>query len=53
VASRSLATVLYGVSPHDVLTFVAVPLVLVVVSAVACLVPARRAAQVDPITALR
>jgi len=52
-ASRSLGTVLYGVGPHDVLTFVAVPLVLFVVAAVACLVPARRAAQVDPIRALR
>jgi hypothetical protein len=51
--SRSLTTVLYGVNPHDAASFVAVPLLLVVVTAVACVVPARRAARVDPLKALR
>jgi putative ABC transport system permease protein len=50
---RLLSAFLYGISPHDPLTFVAVPIVIVVVAAVACLVPARRAAKVDPLTALR
>jgi putative ABC transport system permease protein len=52
-ASRSLTTVLYGVGPHDIASFVAVPVVLGIVTAVACVVPARRAAKVDPLTALR
>jgi ABC-type antimicrobial peptide transport system permease subunit len=50
---RLLSAFLYGISPHDVLTFVAVPMVIVAVAAVACLVPARRAAKVDPLTAIR
>jgi putative ABC transport system permease protein len=50
---RLLATFLYGVRPHDVLTFVAVSMVIGAVTAVACVVPARRAANVDPLTALR
>jgi len=50
---RLLSAFLYGISPHDALTFVAVPIVIVAVAAVACLVPARRAAKVDPLTALR
>jgi len=51
--SRSLTTVLYGVNPHDAASFVAVPLLLAVVTAAACVVPARRAARVDPLQALR
>ena len=50
---RLLAAFLYGISPHDALTFTAVPIAIVVIAAVACLVPARRAARVDPVTALR
>jgi predicted lysophospholipase L1 biosynthesis ABC-type transport system permease subunit len=50
---RLLSAFLYGISPHDALTFVAVPIVIVAVAVVACLVPARRAAKVDPLTALR
>ena len=52
-ASQSLTTVLYGVSRHDLATFVAVPLAVAGVTALACAVPARRAARVDPLTALR
>ena len=50
--SRVLADVLYGVTPTDPLTYALVPLVLAAAAAVACLVPARRAARVDPSVAL-
>jgi putative ABC transport system permease protein len=43
---------LFGVTPHDPLTFAAVALVLMVVGLAACYIPARRAASVDPIVAL-
>jgi predicted lysophospholipase L1 biosynthesis ABC-type transport system permease subunit len=52
-AVRLLSSFLYGISPHDALTFVGVPIVIVAIAAVSCLVPARRAARVDPLTALR
>ena len=52
-ATRSLATLLYGVTPSDPLTFIMVPIVFVAVAAVACSIPARRAMRVDPIVALR
>jgi putative ABC transport system permease protein len=51
--ARSLSAFLYGISPHDALTFVSVPIVIIGIAAIACLVPARRAAKVDPLTALR
>ena len=51
--TRQLATQLYGVTPHDTLTFVLVPVVLLLASAVACIVPARRAARLDPLRVLR
>ena len=50
---RLLSAFLYGISPYDPLTFGAVPVVILIVAVVACLVPARRAAKVDPLTALR
>jgi putative ABC transport system permease protein len=50
---RFLSAFLYGISPHDTLTFVTVPIVILAAAAAACLVPARRAARVDPLTALR
>jgi len=51
--TRVLRGQLFGVSATDPLTFLAVPLLLIVVAAVACLVPARRAISVDPASALR
>jgi putative ABC transport system permease protein len=51
--SRTLGTLLFNVSPGDPLTFVAAPLVLLLTAVVAALLPARRAAHVDPIEALR
>jgi predicted permease len=53
VLTRVLTTLLFGIEPTDGLTFVAVSMVLVMVAAIACLVPARRAASVDPMVALR
>ncbi len=50
---RALATQLYGVSAADPLTFGVVAGVLLTVAAAACVVPAIRAARVDPIEALR
>jgi predicted permease len=50
---RMAASLLYGVSPTDTLTFVVVPTLLVCVALAACLVPARRAASLDPVHALR
>jgi len=46
--ARAIAQQLYGVPPADPPTFVSVPLLLILVAAVACWVPARRAARVDP-----
>ena len=53
VLTRVLETLLFGVEPTDAPTFVIVSMVLVAVAAIACFVPARRAATVDPIVALR
>jgi len=53
VVGRLSAGMLYGISGTDLLTFLVVPTVLLVVALVAIVVPARRAAQVDPVVALR
>jgi predicted permease len=50
---RAIAAMLFQTAPTDTLTYVTVALVLTTVSAVASLVPARRAARVDPLVALR
>ncbi len=51
--ARLLASLLRGVGPRDPATFLAVAIMTLVVAAVACYLPARRAAQVDPALALR
>jgi putative ABC transport system permease protein len=51
--ARVLKSLLFGVGPHDPATFAAVALLLVAVSALATLLPARRAASIQPMDALR
>ncbi|HVQ41241.1 MAG TPA: FtsX-like permease family protein, partial [Vicinamibacterales bacterium] len=52
-ASQFLTSVLYGISPVDPLTLVLVPLLLMGVGLLACYIPARHAARVSPLEALR
>jgi putative ABC transport system permease protein len=53
VLTRTVESLLFGVTPTDPLTFALVILLLVLAALIACYVPARRATRVDPITALR
>ena len=52
-SSRILESFLFGVATGDRLTFIAAPLVLIAVALVACWLPARRAARIDPLETLR
>ena len=51
--TRFMQSALFGVEPLDAASFLAAPVVLVLVAAVACVLPARRAASTDPAEALR
>jgi predicted permease len=51
--SKLASTFLYGVHPHDAFTFAIVPPFLIAIALAACWIPARRAASVDPMHALR
>lgn len=51
--TRLMASLLFSVTPHDPLTFVAVAILLIAVALAACYIPARRATHVDPLVALR
>ena len=51
--TRLMTTLLFGVTPTDVLTYATVAFGLIVVALIACCIPARRATKVDPLVALR
>jgi len=51
--TRLMSTLLYGITPLDPVTYVSVPLVLATATALASYLPARRAASVDPVEALK
>jgi putative ABC transport system permease protein len=51
--TRIMSTMLVGVTPHDPATFTAIAALFFGIAAAACWVPARRAAGLDPTTALR
>jgi putative ABC transport system permease protein len=53
VMSRVIGSLLYGIGPRDLTVFVAVPVLLLLVALAASYLPARRAAKVDPLEALR
>jgi putative ABC transport system permease protein len=53
LAGQAIRSLLFGVSALDVLTYVAVVVLLAAVSAAACWIPARRAMRLDPMLALR
>ena len=51
--SRFLSSILFGITTHDTITFVAVPLCLIAIALLAGYFPARRATRVDPVRSLR
>jgi putative ABC transport system permease protein len=50
--TRVIANLLFGVGASDPVTFIALSLMLITVAFIACYLPARRAARLDPVTAL-
>jgi putative ABC transport system permease protein len=53
ILTRALSSLLFGITPTDPVTWIGVSVVLPLVCGVACYLPARRAARVDPIAVLK
>jgi ABC-type antimicrobial peptide transport system permease subunit len=53
VLAQFLSKILYGVPPHDIVTFCSVPTLIAIAAGLACVAPALRAARIDPLQALR
>ena len=51
--SRVMSNMVFGVTTHDLLTFTSLPILIVVVTTLACYLPARRAARIDPVVAIK
>ena len=51
--AKWMASLIYGVEPLDFLTFATVPIILAATVAIACAIPAARAARIDPLLSLR
>ena len=51
--SRVMSSMVFGVTTHDPLTFTMLPILIVAVTTIACYLPARRAARVDPVVAIK
>jgi ABC-type lipoprotein release transport system permease subunit len=53
VLTRFMSSLLFNIAPTDATTFAAIPALLLVVALLASYIPARRAAEVDPVVSLR
>jgi predicted permease len=53
ILARWLTTLLYGITPHDTLTYIAVALFILTTAAAACIAPAIRASRIDPVDLLK
>jgi ABC-type antimicrobial peptide transport system permease subunit len=52
-AARVIQGLLFGVAPHDPATFIGVAILMAAIGTVACWIPARRAARIDPAITMR
>jgi hypothetical protein len=52
-AARFMSGLLFGIEPTDPVTFAVVPVLTLLIAAAACLIPARRASRLDPVSTLR